>query len=68
MDNTQATQNLPEPGQLVMVCQRHFVILDVQRSNHDRCHVLKSVEANPAKGLVYIPDETGWLCRLYHPA
>ena len=32
MDNTQATQNLPEPGQLVMVRQRHFVVLDVQKS------------------------------------
>src|SRR6266853_279086 len=32
MDNSQATQNLPEPGQLVMVRQRHFVVLDVQKS------------------------------------
>ena len=32
MDNMQATQDLPEPGQLVMVRQRHFVVLDVQKS------------------------------------
>jgi superfamily II DNA or RNA helicase len=32
MDGTQATQNLPEPGQLVTVRQRHFVVLDVQKS------------------------------------
>ncbi len=33
MDNTQAIQNLPEPGQLVMVRQRHFVVINVQKSN-----------------------------------
>ena len=32
MDITQAIQNLPEPGQLVMVRQRHYVVLDVQKS------------------------------------
>ena len=33
MDSTQATQNLPEPGQLrCTVRQRHFVVLDVQKS------------------------------------
>ncbi len=32
MDEKQATLNLPEPGQLVMVRQRHFVVLDVQKS------------------------------------
>jgi hypothetical protein len=32
MDITLAIQNLPEPGQLVMVRQRHFVVLDVQKS------------------------------------
>ena len=33
METTQATQNLPEPGQLVTVRQRHFVVLDVRKSN-----------------------------------
>ena len=33
MGNTQVTHNLPEPGQLVMVRQRHFVVVNVQRSN-----------------------------------
>jgi len=32
METLQTTQSLPEPGQLVTVRQRHFVVLDVQKS------------------------------------
>ena len=32
METAQATHTLPEPGQLVTVRQRHFVVLDVQKS------------------------------------
>src|SRR5690242_3919264 len=32
VDDIQAIENLPEPGQLVMVRQRHFVVLDVKKS------------------------------------
>ena len=33
MDAKAITKSLPEPGQLVLVRQRHFVVLDVQKSN-----------------------------------
>lgn len=33
VDATKSTSSLPEPGQLVSVRQRHFVVLEVKKSN-----------------------------------